>query len=246
MNKILTCLLIGSAFVLSCPEPLQASIMGQFEVPKLTLSAQATIRKPADELQMRVGVVTLSDTAQEALAENSARMQDVINSLKEAGLTKDDYETGHFSISPTYTPYPKNPPPDWKQTINGYEVKNSVFIHTISIESAGKFIDVANKAGANSIDNITFTLHDHRQFWDEAVSTATAHAIHDAETIADAANLKLVRILSITLDNNGVVTPRTNNMYYAKGMASEAIPPIEAGDVAITANVTVTYEVASR
>lgn len=226
--------------------PLQASLMGQFEVPKLTLSSQATIRKPADELQMKIGVVTLSEKAQDALAENSSRMQDVISSLKNAGLSKEEYQTGHFSITPTYTPYPKNPPPDWKQTINGYEVKNSIFIRTAAMDSAGKFIDVANKAGANNIDNISFTLHDHRTFWDEAVSTATAYAIHDAETIADAANLKLVRILSINLDNSANVSPRFNSMSFAKSVGGDATPPLEAGDVTISANVTVTYEVIGK
>lgn len=225
---------------------LHASNNDNVEVPKLTLNAQATIHKPADELQMRIGVVTVKDTAQEALLENSSKMQDVISGLKEAGLTKEEYQTGKFSITPTYTPYPKNPPSDWKQTINGYEVKNSIFIQTAALDTGGKYIDIANKAGANSVDNIAFTIRDHRAFWDEAVSTATAYAMHDAETIAHAANLKLVRILSITLDNNSNLTPRTNNLYFAKGMASEAAPPLEAGDVAITANVTISYEVDSK
>ena len=41
-------------------------------VPTLTLNASGTIWKSADELQMKIGVITLASTAEEALAENSS------------------------------------------------------------------------------------------------------------------------------------------------------------------------------
>ena len=224
---------------------MQASLAAQFEVPKLSLSAQATIRKPADELQMRIGVVTIEDTAEDALKENSIRMQAVMSSLKDAELAQGEYETGHFSITPRYTPYPKDAPPNWKQTINGYEVSNSIQIHTSNSDAAGKLIDAANKAGANSIDNIHFTLKNARIYWDEAVGMATEHAINDATSVAKAAGIKLVRILNISLDNSGAINPRSNPLYFAKGM-SDSAPPIEAGEVSITANVSITYEIVNR
>ena len=83
------------------------------DVPKLTLSATGTIRKPADELQLKVGVITLGTTAQEALQENSGKMQEIVGKIEWAGLTKDDYETSQFAINPVYSPYPVNPPPNF-------------------------------------------------------------------------------------------------------------------------------------
>lgn len=211
--------------------------------PTITLNAKGTLYKPADELQMNVGVVSVSNTAEQALLENSRKMEDVIHALLSAGLTEKEFETGHFSINPTYTPYPKNPPPDWKQSINGYEVSNTIFIHTNLIDSAGKLIDAANKSGANQIHSIRFVLHDQRLHWDEAISLAVENAMHDAQTIAKAANLKLVRILSISLENDGAVGPRSV-LYAAKNY--ESAPPIEAGDVPVTANIAITYEIAPK
>ncbi len=209
--------------------------------PTITLNAKGTIYKPADELQMNIGVVTIANTAESALQENSRKMEDVINALLSAGLTDKEYETGHFSINPTFTPYPKNPPPDWKQSINGYEVSNTIFIHTNMIDSAGKLIDAANKSGANQIHSIRFVLHDQRLHWNEAISLAVANAMSDAQTIAKAANLKLVRILSISLENDGTINPR-GVLYAAKSF--DSTPPIEAGDVPITASIAITYEIA--
>lgn len=212
-------------------------------VPKITLSAQGLIFKPADELQITISVVELGENAEAVLASNSTKMQAVIANLEGIGLTKEDYRTGRFNIHPTYTPYPKDPPSNWKPSINGYEVTNSITIKTNKITLAGKMIDAANKAGANSIENIHFALHDARSHWHEAISIATTNAINDANVIAQAASVKLGRLLSISLDSTNCINPRANNIYFAKSMGADAVPPIEGGDVTVTANVSIVYEI---
>lgn len=210
-------------------------------IPQIKLSAQATIQRPPDEFRLSIGVITLSTTAEKALAENSDKMRSVISNLEGIGITHDDYQTGRFSIQPTYTPYPKNPPPDWRPTITGYEVTNTIAIKTGKLKLAGQIIDAANKAGANSIDQINFGLKDSRTYWDEAISAATTNAITDAKVMASAAGVKLVRIISLSLDNTHTVFPRS--FAYAKTMAVESAPPIESGDVTISANVSVAFEI---
>ena len=210
------------------------------DVPKLTLSASARIWKPADELQLKIGIITLGLTAEEALEENSFKMRNVIDNLKGAGLNKDDYETSQFSINPTYTPYPVNPPPNWRQTINGYEVVNSILIHTDKLDMEGKVIDLANKAGANSITDIRFGLRSARDYWNEALIAAGMNAVSDAQAIAAATGVRLVRVLSISLNNTQVRSPQVNYDTFAK---AAAMVPIEAGEVSLEANVTLVYEI---
>lgn len=224
----------------------EANYAISLESPKLTLSAEATIRKPADELQLKIGVINLSDTAEMGLIENSVKMQAIIDSLEAAGLTKNDYETGQFSINPTYTPYPKDPPSDWAPSINGYEISNSINIHTDKLHIAGKLIDVANKAGANSISDLRFGLRNPRLYWTEALTAAASNAVNDARAIAFAAGVQLERVLSITLNDTKVKSPQINSTYIAKAMAAEIAPPIEPGEVTITANVTIIYEISSH
>ena len=216
---------------------LQASLQ---DVPQLTLSASATIVKPADELQLKIGIITLAATAQEALEENSYKMHHIIDHLKALGLTKDDYETNQFSINPTYTPYPKDPPPFWKPSINGYEVTNTLLIHTSKLDRAGQIIDEASQAGANSITDIQFGLHPSRDYWTEVLTAAGANAIQDAKTLAEATGVTLVRILSLSLHNKQMSAPEFN---VAKFKAPGAVPPLEPGDVSLKATVTVVYEV---
>ncbi len=230
--KKLICLLLS---VLS----LSAS---NLEVPKLTLNANATIWKPADELQLKIGIVTLNATAEQALFENSMKMNTVVAFIEEAGLTKDDYETSHFSINPTYTPTPHHPPHDWKPSINGYEVTNTLLIHTDKLHLIGKIIDLANQAGANQISDIRFGLKNPRQYWAEALAAAGANAVHDAETIAASTGVRLVRVLSISLHNTQVNT-RELNVGMARACAARPDTPIEPSDVSLTATVSLVYEI---
>jgi len=230
MRKYATCLLLLSTCLFAT------------DVPKLTLSATAKIDKPADELQMKVGVITHARNAEDGLLENSAKMQEIIAQLELSGFTHEDYETSQFSINPTYTPYPKDPPPDWRQTINGYEVKNFILIHTNRLKDAGKIIDLANHAGANSISDIRFGLRSPREYWAEAIAAAGQNAVRDAQVIAEATGVEVVRVLSITLNQTSVKGPELNVASFAKA-AGSAAPPIEAGDVTIEAKVNLIYEI---
>ena len=68
------------------------------DLPKLTVRGEAELHKPADQLRLRVGVVTEDAEATAALSRNSQRMQDVVSALEKTGLTNEEYETGRFSI----------------------------------------------------------------------------------------------------------------------------------------------------
>jgi uncharacterized protein YggE len=213
------------------------------DVPTLTLSSSATIRKQANELQLKIGVITRAVNAEEALEENSFKMSNVIDNLEAAGLDKDDYETSQFSIKPTYEPYPKNPPVNWRQTINGYEVTNSILIHTGKLDMAGKLIDLSNKAGVNSITDVRFGLRSSRDYWTDALTAAGSNAVKDAQAIAESTGVHLVRVLSISLNNTRVRSNQVTLNSYAKAGGEEISTPIEPGEVSIEASVTVVYEI---
>jgi uncharacterized protein YggE len=230
MKKLCLLFLVCALFTLEASQ----------EVSKLTLNATATVWKPSDELQLKIGIVTLGETAGDALAENSAKMNAVLIELQRIGLTRDEYETHQFSIQPTYTPAPLHPPANWKPSINGYEVTNTLLVRTAQLDLAGRIIDAANAAGSNQISDIRFGLKNSREYWSEALTAAGRNAVRDAEAIAAATGVRLVRVLSISLNNTQVQGREIGMMCMARGAAAT---PIEAGDVSITANVSVVYEI---
>ncbi len=216
-------------------------------VPVLTVRGAAQLQKPADQLRISVGVVTESDEAPTALRENTRKMNDMIDALKKTGLTDKEYQTSRFQIQPVYSRRPRQADATWRPKIIGYRVSNSLNIKTKKLDLAGELIQAANEAGANSIDSISFGLADPRTHRAEAIRVATANALADASTLADAADLRLVRVLSITLDQAAAPRPiPIQRMSAGMAMAEAAPPPIQPGEVTVHANITVQYEIAGR
>ena len=245
-SVILSSLVLATTLLnAACAAPPATAPVGERkleDVPKLTVRGQAELEKPADQVRMRVGVVTKDTEAADALRENTRRMKAVIAELERVGINEGEYETGQFRLRPEYSRRPRGAQNDWQPEIIGYEVVNSVTIKTTRLELTGTVIEAANKAGANSVNVESFELADPRVHRAEAIRTATQYAIADAEALADAASLELVRIVAINLDSAPIGVARME-MATQRAMAADSAPPIVAGDVTVRASVNVIYEI---
>jgi uncharacterized protein YggE len=217
------------------------------DTPKLTVRGEAELERPADQVRLKVGVVTENREADEALQENNDRMRAVVEALQRVGLGEDEYQTGRFQIRPQYSRRPRQPAPDWQPQIIGYEVTNSVTVKTQQLDLAGELIGAANEAGANTVDVVGFDLADKRKYREEALREATKHARMDAAIVADAAGLRLVRIVAVSVDYTPIRPVTMDFGAPARAMAEGGgAPPITPGDVTVTANVTIVYEIAPK
>lgn len=206
--------------------------------PNLQVVGYAKVELPSDLVILSAGVVTNADSAEDALSQNSLRMQKVLMALKESGLKEGEYQTSQFNITPTYTPYPNPLPPHWKQSINGYEVSNTIQIKTDKIQDIGAIIDTLTKAGANTIHSISFTLKNLEEAKTSAIQKATEDALQKAALLAKSAHVKLKEIQTLILDPSDTPQPRA---YLASANAS--LTPIVEGDVTITQKVAITFEI---
>ena len=229
MRKVLIFLCIAAATPLLAEDP----------TPSLSVRGHAVISQPADQLSINLGVVSQGKNAKDALTDNSTQMNRLIQALESSGLKKGDYQTGRFSIRPLYSQRPRNAEPDWSPEIVGFEVRNTLEVNTDQIDQAGSLIDSAAKAGANSIDSIQFQVSNPQQYRDALIQAATKNAIEDAESLSRAAGVTLVKITAISIDDPQLAAPR---QFMMKTMAAENTP-IVAGDVEMSASVTVVYEI---
>jgi uncharacterized protein len=213
-----------------------------FKEPQIQVTGEAVLMKPADQLSLSVGVVTLAKDAEQAIQENAQNMSQVIDSLGQIGLTKDNYKTGRYAITPIYSTPPKNPPASWSPEIIAYRVSNHLNIQTDQIDMAGSMIDQVNQAGANSIDQLTFELKDPTLYRSEAITLATKNAMKDAEVLAQASNVNLAKILSVSLQSTPQY-PVYKNALMMSASRGYNQTPIESGDVEVRASVNITYAI---
>ncbi|MEM1282426.1 MAG: SIMPL domain-containing protein [Chlamydiota bacterium] len=209
--------------------------------PQIQVTGEAILMKPADQLSLVVSVITQGKDAQEAISGNADKMSEVIDRLGTLNLTNDNYKTGHYSITPIYATPPKNMPNSWNPEILGYKVSNSLNIHTDKIDLAGSIIDQVTQAGANNIEQLRFELKNPSLYRSEAITEATKSAMQDAKTLANAAGVKLDKIVSLSI----VGTPQYPVYKNALMMSTRGYKqtPIESGDVEVRASVNIGYSI---
>jgi uncharacterized protein YggE len=107
-------------------------------------------------------------------------------------------------------------------------------------------LDAATQAGSNSVQDIRFALRDPEVPRTQALRKAALDARQDAQALADALDLRIVRVLRVDEQGPSVVPPPRIFMQAQRFAAPTAAPatPVESGAIAINATVTLTVEVA--
>jgi uncharacterized protein len=207
------------------------------DTPKRTISLTATgaIKTPPDKVDISTGVTSQADTAKQALAKNTEAMSQVVAALKQDGIDPKDIQTSNFSVSPLYEDRKENRSPK----IIGYQVTNSVRITVHDIGKLGDILDKVVSLGANDVGSIEFGIDEPEALKDRARQVAMQNAIANAKLYAEAAGVKLGKILTINEDQ-GVVVARYAAAPAAMEMAKAV--PIEAGTATVEVRVHVSFE----
>lgn len=206
-------------------------------IPQITITGQASVSATPDMAVVTARVVTAGKTAPEALSGNSAAMTAVIDKIKAFGIAGKDIQTSGFSINPRYTPSQNWT--DGAPRIIGYDVSNGVTVKIRDLDTLGAILDTVVASGANQIGGIQFQVSDPEDKLNEARKQAVANARERAMLYAEAAGAELGPILLIS--ETGFGAPRPVAMRMERAMAADAVP-IEAGEMALRASVTITWE----
>jgi hypothetical protein len=201
----------------------------------LTVSAEAQASERPDIATLTAGVVTDAPTAEAALAENARRMNAVIAAIKRSGVADRDIQTSQLSIQPQMV-YAENVPP----RVSGYQATNTVTVKVRNMANVGKTVDALVNVGGNQLNGVAFGLDNPDAALDRARADALKKARARAEVYAQAVGMRVSKIISIQ-EGGAVAPPRPMPMMMARAAMAEATP-VAAGEVELTANVTVTFE----
>ena len=203
----------------------------------LDVSAQGRVTRVPDLATIRAGVVTQGSTAAAALSDNAARMARVVAALKGAGIADRDLSTAAVSLAPQYR-YADNQPP----VITGYQASNSVSVRFHDVSRSGKALDTLVAQGANQIDGPTLSLGNPDAALDAARADAVKRARARAELYAQAAGMRVDRLVSIAeAGEDAGSQPQPPVMYRMR--AEAAAPPTQVlpGETTVSANLSVRF-----
>ncbi len=216
-----------------------SSALAQQAPTTLTLSATSEVQAAPDIAAIGAGVVTQATEAQAALAANSAQMVRVVAALKKAGIAERDIQTSGLNLQPQFR-YEQNQPP----VLTGFQASNRVQVTLRDVTSTGRVIDTLVKQGANQIDGPDFRVANPEPLMDKARADAVKAARARAELYATAAGLSVMRITSIA-EGFEQRPPMPKGRMVAMEAAADA-PPVAPGEVALSATVTMAFELGPR
>ena len=188
-----------------------------------------------DLADIRLGVSVARPTVDAARTVASATMEAILAAVAAAGVDRRDVRTALLSVQPRYE-YRENQPP----TLSGYDLANIVEVTVRDLARLGDVIDGTLRAGATSLDQLSFRLADPEPAEREARLRAMAAARARAEVLAEAAGLAIVGVSDI-VEGGGPPVPLPRMKAERMMLAADAATPVEAGTLEISVNVTVTY-----
>lgn len=228
----LTAALVLAAAPLAIAEPV---------VPTLTVTASGEVSAVPDTALVTAGIVSEARTTAAALAGADKAAAALLAEATAAGIAKADVATADFSVAPVWST--RTGSGDGPARITGYSVSNTFTLEVRRIADLGPLLERLVAKGTNTVSGIAFDVSDADKRRDEARVAAVTAARARAELLATAVGQRLVRVLSI---GEGATDRPMPRLYAKAAMGAPGAVPVEAGSQTISAEVTMTFELAPR
>ncbi|MFA6106331.1 MAG: SIMPL domain-containing protein [Patescibacteria group bacterium] len=234
-------LLIGAVVIVALlrdrivnPNQNQVSVTGQGKVSYVPDIANITLGVQIDKMSK----------ADEALNKLNGDIKKIIEALKKTGAKEEDIQTQNYSLYPQYDVI------DNVSKLTGYSANQQLIVKVKDFkpgsDTVSKIISEASKAGANQVNGINFTTSKEEELKQEARIKAIEDARSKADSIANAAGVKLGKVIGWW--ENIVFSPSSNQSYFdgkggMGGGGEIASPSIPSGTQEIIIELNLNYRV---
>lgn len=213
---------------------VQAQPGGVNAMRQVTVIGRGEVKLAPDQATVQIGVETRASTTREALDQNNAQAQAIVDEIKQLGVEERDIQTSGFNIYANHS--------DNGRTITGYTVSNNVMVTIRNLDQAGALLDQVVSAGANRIYGINFGLSDPESALAQARDAAVTNARERAERLAQGSGASVGSVLVITENIGSDPVMPMPAMMRSEALDAGATVPVQAGEQSFRAQVQVTYE----
>lgn len=211
---------------------------GAAPLSQITVTTQGQASAMPDMATASFTISTSAATAGAATSENNTRYDRLMRDLRALSIADTDIRTTSFNLN--YNPPPKPPDVPQQGQRYGYSVYRGVSVTVKRLAILGKVVDTAVAAGVTDVNGVSFDTSDERGQFAQALRDGIARARAQADAMAAAAGLHIVRVKTIQEGVPQLVRPGvTADVFAARVAAPTQIPP---SPVETNATVTVTYE----
>ena len=209
----------------------------QYEKQTLTVNGKGEMSAAPDVAYLNLAVETMAKSASQAVKENAEKTNSVMEAIKAKLGENDKVSTAGYNLSPIYEYNNQTNKSEFK----GYKASNQIVAEVHNLKQIGAIIDSTAEAGLNNISGLRFDTTKSAELRKKALAEAVKDAKATAEILAQAAGVKITRILQLSPSYDYPV-PVYRDFAVAKEAAA-APTPIEPGDLTINATVNIVFEI---
>lgn len=175
----------------------------------LSVSATGEAETRPDEARFQAGINNWARTAREASAETGADIEKIVAALKQQGIPEQDIQTRSVGVQRI----------DYGDRKGQFQASNVVAVTVRDIDKTGAAVTAVTEAGANILSGPDLRMSEPEKAATSAYGAAYRAARARAEAYAEAAGMRISRVLSIR-DGGGAQGSR-----YLPGAVPVAPPP---------------------
>ena len=235
--RFLAALVLGLALCAGAAADIQYTLTESAPGTQISVSGTGEVYVPADTVTISLGVSYQAADVTGAQQEVNTRIAAVRQAILAQGIPEEDVSTGTISVY-SVSSYAEN-----REKIIGYNASSTLTIRSKQLDTAGSLIDAALAAGANILNDLSFSASDTTAAEEQALRLAVADARRQAEVLADASGLTLDRLMS--LNAGSVYNYGSANTYAARSVSMEdasAGTYVQAAKICVSASVNAVYE----
>ena len=210
----------------------------QYDKQTLTVNGKGEMSAAPDVAYLNLAVETIAKSASQAVKENAEKTNSVIEAIKAKLGENDKVSTAGYNLSPIYEYNNQTKKSEFK----GYKASNQIVVEVHNLKQIGAIIDSTAEAGLNNIQSLRFDTTKSAELRKKALAEAVKDAKATAEILAQAAGVKITRILQLS-PSYDYPMPVYRDFAVAKEAAAPPPTPIEPGDLTIKATVNIVFEI---
>ena len=206
--------------------------------PGIVVGGDATVKALPDVAILSIGVTTQAKTAGEAQSALNDRIATVLQRARELKLPDKDTKNSGYSINPQYA----GGGPDRAPTITGYQANQTITLTLRDVTAVGKALDTFVQGDGATNVQLRFALDDPKPKQAEARKLAIEDARVKAKAMAEAAGVRLGRLLSLSESSSGP-GPFFDGGQFQKGATGSAGASVPVGDLDVVVRVQVQFAI---
>lgn len=240
-----TPVVLAAALALALAAPAAAQMAASDSRRTITVTGEAEVRVPPDEVIVSLGVETFDADMQRAKAANDARVTAVLAAVRGAGVPEERVKTDYLGLEPRYQDYNETRP------VVGYVVRRSIVVTLREIPAFERMMQAVLAAGATHVHGTDFRTTALRAHRDRAREMAIDAAREKAQAMAARLGQRVGAPLSVSEGWNGWWGGQQwgarrgammQNAVQNAAAPPESSGPLSPGQIAVGGSVSVTFE----